>query len=102
MACCRWRHDQSPFGGEAVGPNPTDRAKGGTKRSILVDGNGIPVSVVVDGANRHDKKLLEATIEQLQAPQPDDEEIHLCLDKVCLAALWSYFGPRLCRIVIAA
>ena len=77
MACCRWRHDQSPFGGEAVGPNPTDRAKGGTKRSILVDGNGIPVSVVVDGANRHDKKLLEATIEQLQAPQPDDEEIHL-------------------------
>ena len=81
MACCRWRHDQSPFGGEAVGPNPTDRAKGGTKRSILVDGNGSPVSVVVDGANRHDKKLLEATIEQLQAPQPDDEEIHLCLDK---------------------
>ena len=81
MACCRWRDDQSPFGGAAVGPNPTDRAKGGTKRSLLVDGNGIPLSVVVDGANRHDKKLLEVTIEQLQAPQPEDEEIHLCLDK---------------------
>ena len=26
-----------------MGPNPTDRGKGGVKRSLLTDGNGIPL-----------------------------------------------------------
>lgn len=30
------------FGGDEIGPNPTDRAKKGTKRSILVDEKGGP------------------------------------------------------------
>jgi putative transposase len=29
-------------------PIPTDRGKKGTKRSILTDGKGIPLSIVVD------------------------------------------------------
>ncbi|AKB78249.1 Mobile element protein [Methanosarcina horonobensis HB-1 = JCM 15518] len=41
-----------------TGANPTDRGKKGTKKSILTDGKGIPLSVIVDGANRHDKKLV--------------------------------------------
>ena len=44
---------KAPLGGKSTGPNPTDRAKSGTKRSILVDGNGVPLSVCVDAANRH-------------------------------------------------
>ncbi len=28
------------------------------KRSLLTDAKGIPISVVVDGANRHDKMLV--------------------------------------------
>lgn len=40
------------LGEKGTGPNPTDRAKSGTKRSLLVDGKGVPLSVSVDGANR--------------------------------------------------
>jgi len=32
-----------------TGANPTERGKKGTKRSVLTDGKGIPLSVVVDG-----------------------------------------------------
>ena len=31
------------FGGVMVGPNPTDRAKPGTKRSLLVEADGGPL-----------------------------------------------------------
>jgi putative transposase len=46
-----------------VGKNPTDRGTLGTKRSVLTDGHGLPLSVAVDGANRHDMKLVETTLE---------------------------------------
>ena len=39
------------FGGVMVGPNPTDRAKPGTKRSLLVEADGGPLAVVIAGAN---------------------------------------------------
>jgi transposase len=75
--------DQSPFGGEATGSNPTDRAKRGVKRSLLVDGAGIPLAIVVDGANRHDSKLLEPTLTNVRraGPDPRDVELKLCLDQ---------------------
>jgi IS5 family transposase len=38
---------KSPLGSEDTGPNPTDRGKKGTKRSILVDATGMPVRVLV-------------------------------------------------------
>lgn len=74
---------KAPLGGEAVGPNPTDRAKSGTKRSLLTDACGIPLALAVDGANRHDKKMLEDTLQGLMAdrPDPDQTRQHLCLDK---------------------
>ena len=74
---------KAPLGGEAVGPNPTDRAKSGTKRSLLTDAAGIPLAVTVDGANRHDKKMLADTLNGVmtQRPNPDDTPQHLCLDK---------------------
>jgi len=34
---------KAPLGGEGTGRNPTDRGKSGTKRSLLTDGNGIPL-----------------------------------------------------------
>ena len=67
-----------------IGPNPTDRAKAGTKKSILVEADGGPLSVVVAGANVHDTKLLRETLEAVvvERPQPTEEEPqHLCLDK---------------------
>jgi len=67
-----------------VGPNPTDRGKQGTKRSLLVDEQGGPLGLVIDGANRHDTKLLRATIEAVvvERPKPTPKRPqHLCLDK---------------------
>jgi putative transposase len=70
--------------GKKTGPNPTDRAKCGTKRSLLTDARGTPLSVVVAGANRNDHKLMAETLEAVpvKRPQPTpDEPQHLCLDK---------------------
>ena len=33
---------KAPLGEEGTGPNPTDRGKKGTKRSLLTEGKGIP------------------------------------------------------------
>ena len=51
----QWNDDQSsPCELEKTGPNPTDRGKQGVEPSLLTEAKGIPLSVVVDGANRHD------------------------------------------------
>jgi transposase len=42
------------FWGARTGKNPTDRAKKGTKRHLLVDGGGTPLAVRITGANRPD------------------------------------------------
>ncbi|MBD3306591.1 IS5 family transposase [candidate division KSB3 bacterium] len=51
----------APLAQEAVGPNPTDRGKTGSKRSLLVDGRGIPLALVVNGAEIPDV-VLPATL----------------------------------------
>src|SRR5260221_3188921 len=74
---------KAPFAGTATGANPTDRGKNGTKRSLLTDGVGIPLALVVAGANRHDVRLLSATLDGLviSRPEPTEEQPqHLCLD----------------------
>lgn len=75
---------KAPLGGEGTGKNPTDRGKLGTKRSLMTEANGVPVSLVVDGANTHDIRLLQATIEHCldRMPRQHGEfNEHLCLDK---------------------
>ncbi len=74
---------KAPLGGLKTGANPTDRAKTGTKRSLLVDEHGIPLALVVSGANTPDGKLLEPTLEAIviERPNPTDLPQHLCLDK---------------------
>ena len=77
---------KAPLGRGATGKNPTDRAKMGTKRSMLTDGAGIPLAVALEGANRHDSRLLVATLDGLVVARPapegeeDSPEQHLCLD----------------------
>jgi putative transposase len=70
-----------PMALEAVGPNPTDRRKGGNKRHILVDGRGAPLSLVVTGANRHDVSLLKKVLDNRIASPPEQTEQNLCADK---------------------
>ena len=50
---------KAPLAQEAVSRNPTDRGEKGTKHHLLVDGRGVPLSLVVTGANRHDVTQLE-------------------------------------------
>lgn len=56
---------KAPCGGEAAGRSPVDRGKQGTKRSLLVDGNGIPLGCVIAGANCHHSPLLGPTLDKL-------------------------------------
>jgi putative transposase len=70
--------------GKKTGRNPTDRGKRGVKRSLLVDGRGVPLGVVIDGANRNDHKLMRQTIETLAVARPSpspEAPQNLCLDK---------------------
>jgi len=46
-------------GGEATGPNPTDRAKAGTKHHLLSDANGLPLAQRTTAANVAAIKQLE-------------------------------------------
>lgn len=74
---------KAPFAQAAVGPAPTDRGKQGTKRSILCDRRGLPLALVIDGANRHDMKLVAATLEHYAIARPEptvEHPQHLCLD----------------------
>ncbi len=74
---------KAPLGGARTEANPTDRGKKGTKRSVLTDGRSIPLSVVVDGANRHDKKLVKRTLDAIFFERPSTEDIiqNICMDK---------------------
>ncbi len=42
--------------------NPTDRGNAGVKRSVLTEGNDVPVGAAVDGDHRYDMNLVRATI----------------------------------------
>ncbi len=77
-----------------TGHNPTDRSKlGRTKRHILTDEKGIPLSVVISSASAHDIKLVTDVVDnsaiqrqrQLPSPKPKPGTRkrlqHLCLDK---------------------
>jgi len=74
---------KAPLEGAGTGANPTDRGKIGTKRSLLTEGKGIPLSVAVDGANRHDKMLVTETLDGIiiERPSPDNVIQNICMDK---------------------
>jgi IS5 family transposase len=46
---------KAPLAQAAVGPNPTDRGKKGSKRHLLVDGRSVPWLPIVTGANVNDE-----------------------------------------------
>lgn len=74
---------KAPLALECAGANPTDREKKGRKRSLLVDGRGVPLSLVASGANLHDVKLLAATLDQVIRARPAPRAKaaqHLCTD----------------------
>ena len=59
----RLRLDPGQKGGDLVGSNPTDRGKPGTKRHILTERGGLPLSKLLTGANRHDSVVFEELLD---------------------------------------
>ena len=75
---------KAPLAQESVGRNPTDGANKGTKRHLLVDGCGVPLAVVLTGANHHDVTQIENVLDGIMTsrPQSTPEALHhLCADK---------------------
>jgi transposase len=52
-------------GGEATGPNSTDRGKPGSKYHLVVDKRGIPLAVCLSAANAHDATQLLPLVDQI-------------------------------------
>lgn len=52
-------------GGEKTGQSPVDRSKLGSKHHLLVEGRGIPLTVSLTGANRHDITQLLNLVESI-------------------------------------
>lgn len=52
-------------GGEATGPNPTDRGQAGAKRHLVVEGHGIPLATLLSAATGNDSGLFEAGLEAI-------------------------------------
>jgi putative transposase len=75
---------KAPLGEKGTGANPTDRAKSGTKRSMVVDGKGVPIGITVDAASRHDMKMTRATLQSIVVRRPEPTiraKQHMCMDK---------------------
>ena len=71
---------KAPCGREAAGRSPVDRGKQGTKRSLMIEGTGVPVGFVIAGANRPDSPLLEETLKQVARfgfDLPNEITVHL-------------------------
>ena len=76
-----------------TGSNPTDRSKLGTKRHILTDAKGIPLSVAMSSASTHDIKLVTDVMDNVIVKRSLSSSTtkrnlsrrrklqHLCLDK---------------------
>ncbi len=55
----------------AVGSNPIDRrSKLGTKRYILTDGKGIPISAVISSTSTHDIKMVIDVVDNAVIKRP--------------------------------
>ncbi len=79
-----------------TGKNSTDRSKLCSKRHILIDKKGIPISVVISSACTHDIKLVTDVVDNFAIKRQRQRQLpshkpkpgtrrnlqHLCLDKV--------------------
>ncbi|WP_429496507.1 IS5 family transposase [Paraburkholderia youngii] len=52
--------------GQKTGPNPTDRARPGSKHHLITEAQGIPLAVILTGANRHDVTQLHALVDAIR------------------------------------
>jgi transposase len=58
---------KAPMGGSGTGPSRVDRAKLGWKCSLCTDAHGCPIGWVPAAANIHDQKLVDDTLDTIDA-----------------------------------
>ncbi|WP_291587236.1 IS5 family transposase [Comamonas sp. UBA7528] len=56
-----------PGGGSGNGPQPHGQRQAQSNRHIVVDARGIPLVILVSGANRHDSKMFERCVDAIPA-----------------------------------
>ena len=77
----RHQHPQSPDGRLGTGLSRVDRAKLGWKFSLVSDATGLPLGWVPAAANVHDQKLVEDTLDVLDARGFEAEVLEAELDR---------------------
>ena len=96
-------HIKAPLGQEKTGKSPVDRKKLGTKRSIIVEKNGIVIGASLSSGNRHDSKLFYDSIQSIPAflKQPNYKEMHLdsAYDSEYIHTILfnKYYVPKICK-----
>jgi putative transposase len=76
--------EQSAAGRWEDRPESHRQSQKGAKRSLLCEARGVPIGLAHDGANRHDLKLLEPTLDSIpiERPEPTEQSPQgLCLDR---------------------
>jgi putative transposase len=85
----------APLGGDKTGKNPTDRAKLGSKRHVLVDRRGVPLALTISGANIPDYQCAEATLRHLVVRRSwRDHAGHLVVRHFCADKGYDYDEVR--------
>jgi hypothetical protein len=84
-------------GGAKTGKNPTDKGKAGSKRHLVSDRRGIPLSVMLTAANVHDSMVFEELVDAIEPikrprgrPRKRPQKLHADKaydDKKCKEAL---------------
>jgi transposase len=66
---------KAPFASTWGGKNPTDRAKFGVKKHIIIDQRGAPMAISVGPANEHDSKHFAQALAQFRLYDPNQLKI---------------------------
>ena len=81
MAEHKWVYGKSSACLEISWRKSRGLGKMGTKRSILVESSGVPLTVIILGPNTHDIELLENTLDAVIVTSPEITEYvsqHFC------------------------
>jgi len=70
-------------GGTKTGKNPTDKGKADSKRHLVSDRRGVPLSVMLSAANTHDSMVFEELVDAIEPikrpcgrPRKRPEKLH--------------------------
>jgi hypothetical protein len=66
-----WHYYKGTLWGKTYRRESYDRSKSGTKRSIVIDDNGVPLGIIVGAANRSDMKMTKATLQSIVVDRPE-------------------------------